>query len=54
MRLNSLRPSDAYASVNLAPLVQIKAGRLVGAKPLSKPMMAYYKYDPNEQIPVKY
>ena len=30
-----------YASVNLPSLVQIMACRLVGAKPLSKPMLEY-------------
>ena len=30
-----------YASVNYQPLVQIMACRLVGAKPLSKPMLEY-------------
>ena len=34
---NSLRPSDAYMSVNFPSLVQIMACRLVGFKPLSKP-----------------
>ena len=32
---NSLRPSDAY-------LVQIMACRLIGAKPLSEPMLEYH------------
>ena len=31
-----------YASVNLSSLVQIMACRLVGAKPLSEPMLEYY------------
>ena len=30
-----------YASVNFPPLVQIMACRLVGAKPLSEPMLEY-------------
>ena len=40
--VNSLRPSDAYmASVKLPPLIQIMACRLVGAKPLSEPVLEY-------------
>ena len=40
--INSLRPSDAYMrQENSASLVQIMACRLVGAKPLSEPIMKY-------------
>ena len=39
---NSLRPSDAYMRQSTMPsLVQIMACRLVGAKPLSEPMLEY-------------
>ena len=42
-----------YASVNIPSLVQIMACRLVGAKPLSKPMLEYCWFDPWEQTSVK-
>ena len=42
-----------YTSVNLPSLVQIMACRLVGAKPLSEPMVEYYQFDPQEQNSVK-
>ena len=35
-------------------LVQIMACRLIGAKPLSKPMLAYCQLDPKEQTSVKF
>ena len=44
---NSLRPSDAYMSQLTRPsLVQIMACRLVGAKPLSEPMLEYCYFKP--------
>ena len=43
--INSLRPSDAYMHQQIRPsLVEIMACRLVGAKPLSEPMLEYCKY----------
>ena len=42
-----------YASVIKPSLVQIMACRLVGAKPLSEPMLEYSKLDPKE-ISVKF
>ena len=38
---NSLGPSDAYTSANWPALVRIMACRLVGAMPLSEPMLEY-------------
>ena len=43
-----------YASVNLSSLVQIKACRLVGAKPLSEPMLHYHQFDLYEHFSMKY
>ena len=43
-----------YASVNLPSLVQIMTCRLVGAKPLSEPMIEYCWFDHQEQTSVKY
>ena len=44
---NSLRPSDAYMRQLTRPsLVQIMACRLVGAKPLSEPMLEYCYFKP--------
>ena len=41
-RINSLRPEwRIYVSVNSPSLVQIIACRLIGAKPLSEPMLEY-------------
>ena len=51
--VDSFRPSDAYVSVNWASLVQIMACRLVGAKPLSEPVLECCWLDPWEQTPVK-
>ena len=51
--INSLRPSDAYVSVNKPSLVQIMACRLVDAKPLSWPMPWYCLLEPWEQTSVK-
>ena len=42
-----------YASVKLTSLMQIMACRLVGAKPLSEPMLDYFYLDPLEQTSVK-
>ena len=42
-----------YASVNWSSLVQIMACRLVGAKPLSEPILEYCWLDPLEQNSVK-
>ena len=36
------------------PFVQIMTFRLIGAKPLSEPMFAYYGLDPREQNAVKF
>ena len=36
--INSLRPTDTY----MPTLVQIMACRMIGAKPLSEPMLEYY------------
>ena len=45
--LNSLRPSDAYMRRwTGSSLLQIMAFRLVGAKPLSEPMLGYCKFEP--------
>ena len=38
---NSLRPTDAYMSVNQPALAQIMACRLVGTEPLFEPMIEY-------------
>ena len=44
--VNSLRPSDAYIRhQNRLTLIQITACRLIGAKPLSEPMLAYFQLD---------
>ena len=41
-KLNSVRPSDAYMHRSTRPLlVQLMACRLVGAKPLSEPILGY-------------
>ena len=46
-------PTDAYMRQPIgSALVQIMACRLVGAKPLSKPMLVYYELDPQEQTSV--
>ena len=42
-----------YASVQITTLVQIMACRLIGAKPLSEPMLDYCQLDPCEHISVK-
>ena len=40
-------------SINLSSLVQIMACRLIGAKPLSEPMLDYCQLDPCEHISMK-
>ena len=48
--LKSLRPSDAYMRHQRRPsLVQIMARRLIGAKPLSEPMLYHSQSGPYEQ-----
>ena len=48
--INSLRPSDAYmCQWTRSALFQIMACRLIGAKPLPKPMLTYCQLDPKEQ-----
>ena len=52
---NSLRSSDAFMLQWSGPSsVQIMACRLIGAKPLSGPMLAYCQLDPWEQTSVKF
>ena len=52
--LNSLRPGDAYMRQKTNPsLVQIMACRLVGAKPLSAPILEYCWLDPWQHTSVK-
>ena len=52
--LNSLRSSDAYMrQYNISTLVQIKACRLAGAKPLFGPMMKYCSLDSWKQTSVQ-
>ena len=41
MRMVQLTHRGGYASANYPSLVQIMACRLVGAKPLSEPLMEY-------------
>ena len=51
---NSLRSTDAYMRQQTRPsLVQIMACRLVGAKPLPKPMLAYFQLKLKEQTSVQ-
>ena len=53
--LNLLRPSAAYmCQWTGSALVQIKACRLFGTKPLFKPMLGYFHLDPQEQTSVKF
>ena len=53
--INSSPPSAAFMHQwsGLA-LVQVMACRLIGAKPLSEPMLTYYQWDPWEQASVKF
>ena len=54
-RLSAWRPSDAYMrQYNILTLVQIMACRLLGAKPLSEPMVPYCWLDPKKHISVKF
>ena len=53
--INSSPPSDAYMRQWIrSALVQITVCRLLGAKPLSKPMQDYCQLDPWEQTSVKF
>ena len=55
LNFNSLRPRDAYMRHQACPsLVQIMACRLVGAKPLSEPMLPYCQLDHKEHNSVKF
>ena len=46
---NSMRPSDAYIrQYTMPPLVQLMACGLVGAEPLSEPMLIYCLLAPQE------
>ena len=52
--VNSLRLIDVYMRRwTMATLVQIMASRLVGAQPLSKPMLEYCELNPHENVSVK-
>ena len=52
--INSLKPSDAYMRHQpRSSLVQILACRVIGAKPLSEPILYYCQLDPKEQTSVK-
>ena len=46
---NSSRPRDAYMSVIQPPLAPLMVCRLIGAKPLSDPMLERYQLDLCEQ-----
>ena len=53
--VNSQRSNDAYMRHrNMPSLVQIMLCRLFGAKPLSKPILAYHELDTCGKISVKY
>ena len=55
MYFNSSTPSVAYKHQWIgSALVQIMACRLLGAKPLSKPMVTYCQLDLREQTSVKF
>ena len=55
LRLNSLRPSDAYMrQLNIPTLIQLMVCRLFGAKPLSQPMLLYCHLDPKKHISGKF
>ena len=52
---NSSPPNAAYGHQWIgSALVQIMACRLLGAKPLSQPMLGYCQLDPYEQIAMKF
>ena len=51
---NSLRPSDVYDSaINKLSHRWIMACHLLGIKPLSEPILAYYQLEPKENISIK-
>ena len=51
----SVRSSDVLVRQEPWPsLAQTRAGCLIDTKPLSEPMLAYYKMDPGEQFSVKF
>ena len=53
--VNSSPPGAAYMRQQIeSALVQIMACHLLGAKPLSKPMLSYCQLDPYKQISVKF
>ena len=53
--INSLRPSDAFMRQQIMPsLGQIMACRLIGAKPLSEPMLSYCQLGFKEYISVTF
>ena len=53
--LNSSRSSDAYIHLSTrTSLVHIMACRLIGAKPLSGPMLDYCRLDPKKHISMKF
>ena len=55
IKLNLLRPSNAYMrQQNIPSLVQILACWLIGAKPLSEPMLPYGQLGPEKNITVEF
>ena len=53
--VNSSPPSAAYMRQWIrSALVQIMACRLFGTKPLFKPVLGYYQFDPKEKTSVKF
>ena len=55
LEINSSPPSATYMRQLIrSVLVQIMAGRLFGANPLSKPMMGYCQLDTYEQLSAKF
>ena len=44
--VNSLWPRDEYVQLTWSSLIQIMAWRLIGVKPLSKPMLVYCELEP--------
>ena len=53
--INSSPPSASYmCQWTGSSLVQVMAGRLIGAKPLSKPILGYCQLDPLQQISIKF
>ena len=52
---NSLGSRDAYMHQSTRPsLVQIMAGRLIGAKPLPESVLPYHELEPKIHISVKF